>query len=186
MQTLAGHTAASAPPISLTNPALIGGWWLDPQKSSLRLRSRNLWGLVPVKGVFREISGTGTVAPTGEITGTVTVTAASIDTQNTRRDTHLRSGDFFDSNNHPHITFTVEGVTLFRDKVTVAGALAVRGRTRRLHFDTVASIQGDGDISLDGEVRINRTDFGLAWNFMRMASMSNALIFRLVFIREGP
>ncbi len=41
---------------------------------------------------------------------TITVAAASIDTKNAKRDKHLRSGDFFDSDNYPDITFTVDGI----------------------------------------------------------------------------
>jgi polyisoprenoid-binding protein YceI len=51
-------------------------------------------GLVPVNGVFREVSENGAVSADGEVSGTVTVAAASIDTNNTRRDAHLRSADF--------------------------------------------------------------------------------------------
>ena len=67
-------------------------------------------GLAPVNGLFRQVAGTGTITPAGEVSGAITVVAASIDTKNTRRDTHLRSADFFDSENYPDITFTVEGM----------------------------------------------------------------------------
>ena len=84
--------------------ALAGEWVLDPRKSSIRLKSSSMWSLTPVNGVFREVRGNGTVFPDGEVSGTVTVAAASIDTKNIRRDTHLRSADFFDSGNNPDIT----------------------------------------------------------------------------------
>jgi hypothetical protein len=57
-------------------------WILDPSRSTVSLRSRIL-GLVPVNGVFREVTGQGTVSPTGEVSGAITVVAASIDTENT-------------------------------------------------------------------------------------------------------
>jgi len=99
MQASSGQM--TAPPVQalLMGGALAGEWVLDPRKSSIRLTSRSMWGLAPVNGVFREVSGNGTVTPGGEVSGTVTVTAASIDTGNTRRDTHLRSADFFDCGN---------------------------------------------------------------------------------------
>jgi polyisoprenoid-binding protein YceI len=43
----------------------------------------------------------------------------------------------------------------------VTGALTVRDRTRPLSFAAAASVEGDGEIRLDAEVRINRADFGL-------------------------
>jgi polyisoprenoid-binding protein YceI len=114
----------------LKDGALTGGWVLDPRRSSIGHKSTALWGLARGKGVFGEVSGNGTVSPNGEISGTVTVAVASIDTKNTRRDKHLRSADFFDSGNCPHITFVVDDVRPSGRGVTVSGALTVRDRTR--------------------------------------------------------
>jgi polyisoprenoid-binding protein YceI len=141
-------------------------------------------GLIPVSGVFRQVSGNGTVLPDGKVSGTLTVAAASIDTNNTRRDTHLRSADFFDSDNHPDITFTADGIRPSGQGVAVSGALTVRGRTRPLSFDAAASVQGGGEIWLDAEVHINRADFGLTWNSIFMTSMHNALTIHAVFTRR--
>jgi polyisoprenoid-binding protein YceI len=141
-------------------------------------------GLIPVSGVFRQVSGNGTVLPDGKVSGTLTVAAASIDTNNTRRDTHLRSADFFDSDNHPDITFTADGIRPSGQGVAVSGALTVRGRTRPLSFDAAASVQGDGEIWLDAEVHINRADFGLTWNSIFMTSMHNTLTIHAVFTRR--
>jgi polyisoprenoid-binding protein YceI len=168
----------------LRDGSLAGEWVLDPHKSSIRLKSRSMWGLSPVNGVFREVSGTGTVSPDGEVSGTITVTAASVDTKNARRDTHLRSADFFDSANHRDITFTADGIRPSGQTVAVTGALTVRDRTRPLSFDAVASVLDDGEIWLDTEVHINRADFGLTWNQMGMTSMNNTLTIHAVFIRR--
>ena len=112
MQAPSGQTAAPAVQALLTDGTLAGEWVLDRRESSIRLKNRSMWGLAPVKGIFREVSGNGTVSPDGEVSGTVTVAAASIDTKNTRRDTHLRSADFFDSGKYPDITFTADGIRL--------------------------------------------------------------------------
>jgi polyisoprenoid-binding protein YceI len=141
-------------------------------------------GLIPVSGVFRQVSGNGTVLPDGKVSGTLTVAAASIDTNNTRRDTHLRSADFFDSDNHPDITFTADGIRPSGQGVAVSGALTVRDQTRPLSFDAAASVQGDGEIWLDAEVHINRADFGLTWNSIFMTSMHNTLTIHAVFTRR--
>jgi polyisoprenoid-binding protein YceI len=140
-----------------------------------------MWGLAPVNGVFREVSGHGTVSADGGVSGTVTVAAASIDTRNPRRDKHLRSADFFDCGSNPDITFTADGIRPSGQGVAVAGALTVRDRTRPLAFDAAASVQGNGEIWLDAEVHINRADFGLMWNQMRMTSMNNTLTIHAVF-----
>ena len=110
--------------------------------------------------------------------------ATSIDTKNTRRDTHLRSADFFDSGNHPDITFTADGIRPSGQGVAVTGALTVRGRTRPLSFDASVSVHGDGEIWLDAEVRINRADFGLTWNQLGMVAVNNTLTVHAVFARR--
>jgi polyisoprenoid-binding protein YceI len=66
----------------------------------------------------------------------------------------------------------------------VSGALTVRGRTRPLTFDAAASLQGDGVIWLDAEVRINRADFGLIWNPMGLVGVTNTLTIHAVFTRR--
>jgi polyisoprenoid-binding protein YceI len=176
----------TVPPLQalLKDGALAGEWILDPSRSTVSLKSRTLWGLAPVNGVFRQVSGNGTVSSDGEVSGTLTVAAASIDTNNTRRDTHLRSAVFFDSGNHPDITFAADGVRPSGQGVAVSGALTVRGRTRPLSLDAAASVQGDGEVWLDAEVHINRADFGLIWNLMGGASMHNTLTIHATFTRR--
>lgn len=183
MQTTSGQMTAPAVQAALKDGALAGEWVLDPRKSCIRLKS-GILGLVPVHGVFREVSGNGTVSADGEVSGTVTVATASIDTKNTRRDRHLRSADFFDSSGSPDITFIADGIRPSSQAVTVTGALTVRGRTRPLSFDGAASVQGDGEIWLDAEVRINRADFGLTWNQLGLVSMNNILTIHAVFTRR--
>jgi polyisoprenoid-binding protein YceI len=183
-----------APPGQMTGPALqgllkegtlAGEWVLDPRKSSIRVLNKSIGGLVPVNVVFRQVSGTGTVAPDGQVSGTLTVAAASLDTSNTRRDRHLRSSAFFDSDNHADITFTsTGGIRPSGQGVAVTGALTVRGRTRFLIFNAAASVKGDGEIWLDAEVHINRADFGLTWNVLGTVAMHNTVSIHVVFTRR--
>jgi len=182
MQALSGQSTAPGVRALLADGALAGEWVLDPRESSIRLKSRSM-GLIPVNGVFRDVSGNGAIAAGGEVSGTVTVAAASIDTKNTRRDAHLRSADFFDSGNHPDITFTADDIQPSGRGVAVTGMLTVRGRTRPLSFDAAASVRADGGIRVDAEVHVNRADFGLTWNRMGMISVTNTLTIHAVFTR---
>lgn len=168
----------------LSDAALAGEWILDPLRSTVSLKNRSAGGLIRVKGVFRQVTGNVTVSPAGEVSGALTVAAASIDTKNARRDTHLRSADFFDSDNHPDITFTAESVQPSGRRVTVTGTLTVRDRARPLTFAGTAAVHGDGEVLLDAEVRINRADFGLTWNLMGLVSMDNTLTVHAVFTKR--
>ena len=159
---------------------LAGSWALDPARSSVRLSSKAL-GLIPVRGEFREVRGTGGIGPDGTVRGTLTVATASIDTKNAKRDVHLRSADLFDSDQYPDITFVAETARLAGQKAVVTGALTVRGVTRPLTFDAAVSIRGDGEIGLDATVRINRADFGLTWNVLGIASMLSTVTIQAIF-----
>ena len=177
----AGQVTESALQAMLEDAAFTGSWTLDASRSAIGLRSRSMWGLAPVKGTFREVTGSGTVAADGQVSGTVTVTAASVDTKIAKRDTHLRSADFFDTGNHPHITFRVERITPSRQGVTVTGALTVRDRTRPVTFDATISAADRDEVWLDAEVQVNRADFGLTWNLMGAVSMQNTITVHAVF-----
>jgi polyisoprenoid-binding protein YceI len=183
MHTPSGQRTAPVVQALLKDGALAGEWALDPSASSIRLTSK-VFGLLPVNGVFREVSGYGTISPDGQASGTLVIAAASVDTKNTRRDTHLRSADFFDSENHPDIIFIADQIRPSGEDVTVTGMLTVCGRTRPLSFDAAVSVHGDGEIWLDTEVRINRADFGLTWNWLGMVSAISTLTVHVVFTRS--
>ena len=161
-----------------------GTWVLDESRTRVQLKTKSMWGLAPVKGVFRQVGGTGTVSSSGEVTGTVAVAAASVDTKNKKRDDHLRSADFFDVANHPDITFTVDQVRPSGTGVTVSGQLGVRGRTRPASFDARVSYLSGDEAHLDGELLVNRADFGLTWSPMGMASLNNTITIHAVFTRQ--
>jgi len=183
---MASTRSAAAPALEqlLKGAALAGEWSLDPTRSAVSLHSRSIGGLVRVNGVFREVGGEGSVSPAGEVSGTITVAAASVDTRNARRDTHLRSADFFDSDKYPDITFILSGIRPAGHGIAVTGTLTVRDCTRPLAFDGTAAVQGNAEAWLDAEVGINRADFGLTWNRLGLVSMDNTITVHAVFIRR--
>ena len=167
----------------LRDGSLAGSWTLDPARSEVVLHTRHTWGLRPLRGVFGRVSGHGTVTEDGAAGGVITVTAESVDTRNPQRDKHLRSADFFDVANHPAFTFTADSVTPTDDGVRVAGTLTVRDRTNPAPFDAKVVSTADGELVLDGELKINRADYGLTWNFIGIAAMDNTIAVHAVFTR---
>src|ERR1700722_12340882 len=89
------QTTSPALPALLRDGKLAGAWTLDAARSEIGLKSKSMWGLASVKGVFRDVTGSGTVSAAGDVAGTITVAAASVDTKNKKRDEHLRSGEVF-------------------------------------------------------------------------------------------
>jgi polyisoprenoid-binding protein YceI len=162
---------------------LTGSWTLDPARSQVRLQSRHTWGLLPVHGVFRQVTGNGRVTADGQVTGTLTVAAGSIDTKNKMRDKDLRSAKLFDIANHPDITYTIDGMQPANGGIRITGSLTVRGHTRPLSFDAKISTAA-GEVRLDAEVPVNRADFGLTYRPLRMASLNNTITVHAVFTRQ--
>ncbi|MCW2931249.1 MAG: hypothetical protein JWM19_2211 [Actinomycetia bacterium] len=169
---------------ALQDGKLAGSWTLDSSRTEIGLKSKSVWGMVSVKGVFREVTGNGTVSAAGDVAGVLTVAAGSIDTKMKKRDEHLRSADFFDVDNHPHITFAAKQVQPSSQGVTVTGDLTVRGETRPVSFAARVASVGEAEVSLDGEVQVNRADFGLTWNQLGMSSVHNTITVHAVFTRQ--
>jgi polyisoprenoid-binding protein YceI len=178
-----GQLTTSALQALVQDGTLTGSWTLDPASSQVLLETRHTWGLLPVHGVFRQVTGNGTVTAAGQVTGTLTMAAGSIDTKNNRRDQDLRSAKVFDSTNHPDITYTVDGMQPASGGARVTGSLTVRGRTRPLSFDAKVAATA-AEVRLDAEVPVNRADFGLTYSPMGMASLNNTIVIHAVFTRQ--
>lgn len=164
--------------------ALGGTWTLDSERATVALQSKSMWGLAVVRGVFHDLEGTATISPTGEIAGQISVASGSIDTNNAKRDTHLRSADFFLSEKYPAITFTLNSLTPVGDEASVSGTLTVRELSHPITFPASVNRLDDGAIALDATVKVDRSEFGLTWNQMGMASMKNIITIHAVFTRR--
>lgn len=149
-----------------------GTWSVDLAHSSIEFRVRHLM-LASVKGRFTEFAGWLTAEPDGELRVSGAVKAASLDTHEPQRDAHLRSGDFFDVDAYPEITFEstdVEplGESMFR----VVGELSLRGVTRPIELTatmlgTALDPWGSERVGIEARGQLDRTDFGLTWNAAR-------------------
>lgn len=146
-----------------------GTFTLDPARSSVRFRHKTMWGMVTVNGSFGSVRGGGEVAADGSAAGTLVVQSASLDTKHKKRDIHLRSKDFFDSESYPEITFTATRITPAIDGTAqVEGELTVRDTSRKLTFPARYETQGAQDVALSGSLQIAREDYGMGWNQMGM------------------
>lgn len=80
--------------ILLRNGAFDGRWNIAPERTTVRLATRSVWGLMPVRGTFKQVSGYGSVASRGAIAGRVRIASDSLETGIKARDAHLRTDDF--------------------------------------------------------------------------------------------
>jgi polyisoprenoid-binding protein YceI len=149
-------------------------WTIDPSHSLVEFTARHMM-ITRVKGRFSGVSGTVVTndADPSKSSVNVEIDAASIDTREEKRDGHLRSGDFLDVENHPHLTFRstrIEGNPKSAgDSFTVVGDLTIRGTTREVTLD--ATFDGSGTdpwggsrASFSAETKVDRREFGLTWN----------------------
>lgn len=152
----------------MTTEATAGSWVIDPAGSSATFASKTFWGLVTVRGTFGAVSGSGTVADDGTVTGELIIDAASLNTKNAKRDTHLRSADFFDTDNHPSVVVRVESAKRDGDRLAGTGTIEAAGRSVPLTFTGhVDSADGDAVI-LTASASLDRHAFGMTWNQMGM------------------
>ena len=124
-----------------------------------------------VKGTFGEFDG-AIEFDENDLTKTKasgTIKVASIDTGNEKRDGHLKSGDFFDAEKHPDITFASKKVEKRKDGYVLIGDMTIRGVTKQIEvpFELVGKItdpMGNTRIGLRATAEINRQDFGVSWS----------------------
>ena len=96
--------------------------------------------------------------------------ATSIDTDNQKRDDHLKSPDFFEATKFPKLTFEMTKFTPLKgEKAKIAGNLTIKGVTKPVVFDAEISkiVQdpwGGSRMGISMSSKINRKDFGLNWN----------------------
>ena len=160
--------ALAPAPAAVTQSAAPTTWRIDATHSEVTFRVRHL--VSRVRGTFTDWNGTIVADPASLAGGSVTVEiqTASIDTNNERRDTHLRSADFFDAARHPTITFRSTGVTARGGELTVNGQITLRGVTRPVVLNgrmlEVGGVAGRRRIGFEATTTINRMDFGVAWN----------------------
>ena len=161
-----------------------GPWQLDPARSTVGVRHTTMWGMVTVKGTFTGLTGGGEVGPDGSASGSITLDAASLDTKNAKRDTHLRSADFFDADRHPELTFAVRSATPGDDKtVQVAGQLTARGVSRPQSFTAHLTEASADAVTLTAEFTVDREQFSMGWNQLGMIRGRTTVTASLRFVR---
>jgi polyisoprenoid-binding protein YceI len=167
----------------LSNPASVGVWNIDPNRSTIGFRAKSMWGLSTVKGRFTEFHGDGQITDTQTIFGRIDIDTASLDTKSGKRDEHLRSADYFDAERFPDISVVVTGAEAINgDVVDLRAQLTVKGTTAPLPLRARVAMVDDGSVRLTAHTTIDRKDFGVDGNLIGMltdkVTISGDVVFR--------
>ncbi|MGE3539982.1 MAG: YceI family protein [Candidatus Tectimicrobiota bacterium] len=155
-----------------------------PQKSQIRFKAYSV--LARPLGKFTAFAGEILADPqhTSASSVQLRIEVNSLDTENARRDKHLRSADFFFVERYPTITFVSTAITGAVPMFTVTGDLNIRGVTQRLSLP-VQIEQRPGELQVQGQVALNRRDFGITYDaiFNPLQDMVD-ILFTIVGVRQ--
>jgi polyisoprenoid-binding protein YceI len=168
----------------LLDPDLAGVWNLDPNRSAITFKIKNMWGLLNVKGRFTEFGGDGQLTGKGAVFGRVDIRTASLSTGIGRRDNHLRSADFFDVERFGEISVVVTAVEPCNGSAADLRAnFTIKGITAPLPLPVTITELDDGSIRISGQTKVDRAQFDLGWNKFGMIGATATAAADAVFVR---
>ena len=146
-----------------------GTWSVDPAHSNVEFSVKHL-GIATVRGAFNEFEGSFEVGEDGSARARGTIEVASIDTNEDKRDAHLRSEDFLHAEVHPQLSFeSTEIRPLDEDTFLIHGDLTMRGVTRPIVLEaelqgTEIDPWGNERVALEARGQLNRRDWNMTFN----------------------
>jgi len=157
--------------LTVSRPPLpAGAYVLDPAHTRVGFLARHLV-VTKVRGAFDKVEARIRVGETVQDSSVeVTVDVASLTTRDEKRDAHLRSADFFDTEHHPEMTFRSTRIEPSGEgRYALTGDLTIRGVSRPITLDTEflgtqATPWGTQAAVISATAEIDREDWGLTWN----------------------
>ncbi|MFI1926792.1 MULTISPECIES: YceI family protein [unclassified Streptomyces] len=151
--------------------ALTGDYSIDPAHSTLGFVARHAM-VTNVKGKFNDFTGSLHLDGTdpSKSGATIDVTMDSIDTGSADRDGHLKTADFFKTDEFPTMTFRATSAeALGGDDYRITGDLTILGVTKPLSIDlefngAAKDPFGNERVGFEGKAEILRSAWGLTWN----------------------
>ncbi|MBI4687511.1 MAG: polyisoprenoid-binding protein [Nitrospirae bacterium] len=148
-----------------------GVYTLDPDHSNMGFSVKHMV-ISNVKGNFRDFRGEIEFDETARVfkKANAAVKTASVNTNNEKRDEHLRSPDFFDAAKYPEIRFTLKGINKDASgKMNLIGDLTIKNVTKEIRLDTafhgiVKDPWGNQRLGFTAEGQIDRRDFNILFD----------------------
>lgn len=145
-------------------------WKIDPAHSEIIFKVKHLM-ITNVKGEFRKFDASIKNATNNFSDAEIEaeIDASSIFTNNEARDNHLRSADFFNTDNNKYIVFKSTGVHQSDDDFTVMGNLTMNGATRPVKLNVefggiIKDPYGNEKAGFSVSAKINRKEWNISWN----------------------
>lgn len=148
-------------------------WAIDPTHSEVNFKVKHLL-ISNVSGHFKQFDST--VETTGDDFSTAKINFSadinSISTNNEQRDGHLKTGDFFDAENHPKLTFAGDKLEKTNgDNYKLHGTLTMRGTSKPVTLDVehggvTTDPWGNTRTGFEINGKINRKDFGVSFSMV--------------------
>lgn len=154
-----------------TKPATSSTWTIDSSHTAAHFSVRHLM-ISNVRGDFQKVTGKVTFDAKNPQASKIeaNIEVASINTREPARDTHLKSGDFFDAEKYPSIIFESKSFSKTSDGFEVKGDLTIKETTKEvvLKVEGPTAEQkdpwGNTRIGASAKTSIKRSDFGMTWN----------------------
>jgi polyisoprenoid-binding protein YceI len=172
-------------------------WKIDPTHSEIQFKVKHLM-ITTVTGNFNDFDATAvTEGDDFSSVSSVDFTASidSISTNNSQRDEHLRSADFFDASQYPALTFKSSRVDGDGDDFTVLGDLTIKDTTKPVTLKAefggiVVDPYGQTKAGFTVSGKISRKEFGLTWSAVTEAgqvvvSDDIRLIAEIQFVKQA-
>ena len=158
--------AVSAPAVASAST-----WTIDTAHSNVGFKVRHMM-VSNTRGQFDKFEGTIELDDKNLTKSKVSVSidAASVNTDNQKRDDHLRGPDFFDVEKFPKLTFESTKIKKAGSGYKVTGKLTIHGVTKTVTLNVdeltkpIKDPWGGTRRGLTASTKINRKDFGLTWN----------------------
>lgn len=141
--------------------ALSADWRVQPESSKIGFTAFSR--MHDVEGLFKEWAFSGRIRNNWTGQGKIVIKTASIDTENAKRDAHLKNEDFFNVSKHPEAVFTIEKAEVKGNRLNISGKLTMLGVTKPVSFQLERKVSGNTAV-LSGETKINRKDFGMDYD----------------------
>lgn len=155
----------------ISGSAQASTWSIDPSHSVAHFKVKHLM-ITNVSGQITGLAGDLELDEKDVTKSRITASLdpATINTNEAKRDEHLRSPDFFNVTKNPKMTFTTTGVTGKTGALKVSGKLTMNGITKDVVLDVdgpsepIKGMRGEMRRGLSATTKINRKDFGIVWN----------------------